>query len=86
MNLLVIDTSAGSTVALVGDAGEFRGGHPDPRSHAEQLALALEGVLRAGPAPEAVVVGTGPAPFTGLRAGIVTARAFAFARGLPLWG
>ena len=34
----------------------------------------------------AVVVGLGPGPFTGLRVGLVTARTFAFARGIPVLG
>jgi tRNA threonylcarbamoyl adenosine modification protein YeaZ len=33
-----------------------------------------------------IVVGTGPAPFTGLRAGIVSAKALAFATGAELLG
>lgn len=33
-----------------------------------------------------VIVGMGPGPFTGLRTGIVFAKAFAFARGLPIHG
>nr|NLD40638.1 tRNA (adenosine(37)-N6)-threonylcarbamoyltransferase complex dimerization subunit type 1 TsaB [Actinomycetales bacterium] len=79
---LAIDTSSGSTVVL----GSRRAVSPDPRAHAEQLGVLLAEVLEGAPVPEAVVVGTGPAPFTGLRAGIVTASAFAFARGLPLHG
>ena len=34
----------------------------------------------------AVVVGTGPGPFTGLRVGLVTAAAFADAVGVPAYG
>jgi tRNA threonylcarbamoyl adenosine modification protein YeaZ len=57
----------------------------DGRRHAELLALGLREVLGAGE-PEVVVVGVGPGPFTGLRVGIVTAAAFAEARGLPVHG
>lgn len=34
----------------------------------------------------AVVAGTGPAPFTGLRVGLVTARTMALALDVPAWG
>ncbi|OMH23102.1 tRNA (adenosine(37)-N6)-threonylcarbamoyltransferase complex dimerization subunit type 1 TsaB [Tersicoccus phoenicis] len=68
----------------------------DTRHHAEQLAPAVAGLLDrldssgaspgARPRPDAVVVGTGPGPFTGLRAGIMTARTLAFAWDVPCWG
>lgn len=80
--VLAIDTSAGSAVTL----GERSAAHSDPRAHAEQLAVLLAEVLDGAPTPDAVVVGVGPAPYTGLRAGIVTASTFAFARGIPVMG
>lgn len=46
-------------------------------------------LARAGLAPrdlDRVVVGTGPAPFTGLRVGLVTARTFGLAAGVPVVG
>jgi len=62
----------------------------DPRKHAELL---MPGVLavaaEAGVALRelaAVVVGTGPGPFTGLRVGLVTAAALGDALGLPVHG
>lgn len=64
----------------------------DTRHHAEQLTPAVADLLShlastTGAArPDAVVVGTGPGPFTGLRAGIMTARALAFAWDVPCWG
>jgi tRNA threonylcarbamoyl adenosine modification protein YeaZ len=57
----------------------------DARRHGEVLAPNLLEVLRAGQ-PDLVVVGVGPGPFTGLRVGIVTAAAFAEARGIPVRG
>lgn len=84
--LLCIDTSAGSAAALVG-AGEPRSAVDlDTRAHAENLAELVAVILRDAPEPAAVVVGTGPAPFTGLRVGLVTAEAFALARGLRVLG
>lgn len=61
-----------------------------PRGHAEQLSdLVRQAMDEAGvgrPDVTGVVVGTGPAPFTGLRVGLVTARMLAFAWGVPVWG
>lgn len=85
MNLLCIDTSEGSQVALVTPDGIERARSGDPRGHAEHLAPLLARVTCSAPV-DAVVVGTGPAPFTGLRVGIVSAEAFAHARGVPVHG
>jgi len=58
-----------------------------PRGHAELLAGMVEAVLAdAGVRPERIVVGTGPATFTGLRVGLVTARTLAYAWGIPVDG
>lgn len=61
---------------------------PDSRHHAENLtpmvarALAEAGIER----PDAIVVGTGPGAFTGLRAGLMTARMLARAWEVKLYG
>lgn len=57
----------------------------DARRHGELLAPAVREVL-AGARPDAVVVGTGPGPFTGLRVGLMTAAALSDALGVPAYG
>jgi tRNA threonylcarbamoyl adenosine modification protein YeaZ len=63
---------------------------PSGNRHAELLTPAIrEALADAGVgmrAVEAVVVGLGPGPFTGLRVGVVTAATIADARGLPAVG
>ncbi|MUN64954.1 tRNA (adenosine(37)-N6)-threonylcarbamoyltransferase complex dimerization subunit type 1 TsaB [Kocuria sediminis] len=92
MLLLCLDSSAVASAALVTGAGEIAGSFvsPDTRSHAEVLAPAVRDLLDGhgltGTGLDGVLVGTGPGPFTGLRAGIATARALAFAWDLPLHG
>ncbi|WP_372513251.1 tRNA (adenosine(37)-N6)-threonylcarbamoyltransferase complex dimerization subunit type 1 TsaB [Mycobacterium stomatepiae] len=62
----------------------------DARAHAERLtpnvlaALADAGLTMAD--LDAVVVGCGPGPFTGLRAGMATAAAYGHALGVPVHG
>ena len=62
----------------------------DTRRHAESLGQMLSEALSApGVADrplDAVVAATGPAPFTGLRAGLVTARVVGRTRGIPVHG
>jgi tRNA threonylcarbamoyladenosine biosynthesis protein TsaB len=62
----------------------------DARRHGELLGPAIRDVLaEAGLAPRdllAVVSGTGPGPYTGLRVGMVTAAAFADAANIPVYG
>lgn len=57
----------------------------DARRHGELLAQGVREVL-GGARPDAVVVGTGPGPFTGLRVGLMTAAATADAHGIPAYG
>jgi tRNA threonylcarbamoyl adenosine modification protein YeaZ len=88
--LLAIDTSAGSSVAVVDrDAGILaQEDEAGTRRHAEVVGvLILRALERAGVAPHelsGVVAGMGPGPFTGLRVGIAAARAFAAGIGRPL--
>ncbi|OBI12988.1 tRNA (adenosine(37)-N6)-threonylcarbamoyltransferase complex dimerization subunit type 1 TsaB [Mycobacterium sp. E2497] len=62
----------------------------DARAHAERLtpnvvaALADAGLTMGD--LEAVVVGCGPGPFTGLRVGMATAAAYGHALGIPVHG
>lgn len=62
----------------------------DARAHAEQLTPNIVGSLTdAGLGVsdlDAVVVGCGPGPFTGLRVGMATAAAYGHALGLPVHG
>ena len=87
--LLAIDTSAGTSVAVV-DAGRVlaEADEPGTRRHAEAIGTLLHAALAdAGLEPgqiTGVVAGMGPGPFTGLRVGIAAARAFAFGIGVPV--
>jgi tRNA threonylcarbamoyl adenosine modification protein YeaZ len=62
----------------------------DARRHGELLAGAIEKVLRGAGASHAdltgLAVGVGPGPYTGLRAGVVTAKVLASALGIPADG
>lgn len=86
--ILAIDTSTGTSVALVDDSGEViaERGDATPLQHVERIGPFLEECLVAGGGRvDAVAVGIGPGPFTGLRVGIAAAQAFAEGRGVPLW-
>ncbi|MFJ4044480.1 tRNA (adenosine(37)-N6)-threonylcarbamoyltransferase complex dimerization subunit type 1 TsaB [Microbacterium sp. NPDC089987] len=82
--ILAVDTSLGTTVAVVDADGRTVAevSTPDPLGHAEVIGDLLAQVARPGITH--VVAGMGPGPFTGLRIGIAAARAFALGRGIPL--
>lgn len=86
--LLSIDTSAGTSVALVDlDAGVIaEHSSENTRGHAELIGTLIERCLQGvDPASlSGVVAGMGPGPFTGLRVGIAAARAFALGIGKPV--
>ncbi|MGQ0576060.1 MAG: tRNA (adenosine(37)-N6)-threonylcarbamoyltransferase complex dimerization subunit type 1 TsaB [Pseudonocardia sp.] len=95
MLVLAIDTATSAVVAGVvelSDAVDTRAARvaQDARKHGELL---MPGVLaacaEAGVAlrdVDAVVVGRGPGPYTGLRVGLVTAAALGDALGVPVLG
>jgi tRNA threonylcarbamoyl adenosine modification protein YeaZ len=94
--ILAIDTATPAVTAGVvrrdGDTIEVLAQRVtvDARAHAEQLtpnAVAALADARVGVEDlEAVVVGCGPGPFTGLRVGMATAAAYGHALGVPVHG
>ena len=77
----IVDTTTGESVDRVVS---------DTRAHNEQLIPTIEQLLNdtslTYPDLSAIVVGTGPGPFTGLRVGMATASALGVALGLPVHG
>jgi tRNA threonylcarbamoyl adenosine modification protein YeaZ len=90
--LLAFDTATSAvTVALHDGAGVIaEESATDARRHGELLSLFIGKVLvSAGAAAgelTAVAVGTGPGPYTGLRAGLVTAKVLGSALGIRVDG
>lgn len=87
--ILAIDTSAGTSVALVLD-GVVLSSHSvaDTMRHAEVVGVLIDAVLRESQVSPSditgVAAGMGPGPFTGLRVGIAAAETFALGINAPL--
>ena len=98
MRILSIDSSLGTQLAVVDAAPAAtralqvlsQDEQADTRRHAESLGQMLSQALSAPEVAErpldAVVAAIGPAPFTGLRAGLVTAGVIGRTRGVPVHG
>jgi tRNA threonylcarbamoyl adenosine modification protein YeaZ len=94
--VLAIDTSSAAVTAAVvdvsSDAALVRAERVtlNSRGHGEYLAPAIAQCLaEAAAAPgdlAAIVAGTGPGPFTGLRVGLVTAAVMGDVLGIPAYG
>jgi tRNA threonylcarbamoyladenosine biosynthesis protein TsaB len=92
MRVLAIETveTSGSVAALVGQQLLCEIRLPAGQRSAQSLAPAISRLLgEVGWRPgdvELVAVASGPGSFTGLRIGVTTAKAFAFAAGCPVIG
>lgn len=88
--LLAFDTATAHVTVALHDGSRVvaEWGSDESMRHGETLAPAIEAVLgQAGASARdltRVAVGAGPGPFTGLRVGLVTARTFGFALGIPV--
>lgn len=92
MLLLAFDTSSPAITVALHDGDRLLAEHAvvDARRHGELLAPGIARVLEhAGKTPSDltdIAVGVGPGPFTGLRVGLMTARALADALPVQLHG
>jgi tRNA threonylcarbamoyl adenosine modification protein YeaZ len=90
--VLAIDTSTPAVTAGVVADGQVLAERVtvDARAHAERITPnVLAAIADAGRTMadlNAVVVGCGPGPFTGLRVGMATAAAYGHALGIPVYG
>ncbi|GII53099.1 tRNA (adenosine(37)-N6)-threonylcarbamoyltransferase complex dimerization subunit type 1 TsaB [Planotetraspora thailandica] len=90
--VLAFDTATPAVTAALHDGGRVLAESTtiDARRHGELLAPAVERVLREAGVTlrdlTAIVAGTGPGPYTGLRVGLMTATALATTAGVPAFG
>ena len=85
---LAIDTSTNRTsVAVInGESLIWSESHEGASEHTESLIKLINEAMKQIKNIDQVIVGMGPGPFTGLRAGIAFAQSFAFGRGIPCHG
>ena len=95
MREIALDTQSATAVAIIEDGRVIARAHNDSgRHHAESITPLVREALQAAGLPaqladagiDRVLVGTGPATFTGLRAGLVSARVLARVAGVPAYG
>ena len=95
MREIALDTQSATAVAIIEDGRVIARAHNDSgRHHAESITPLVREALQAAGLPaqladagiDRVLVGTGPAPFMGLRAGLVSARVLARVAGVPAYG
>jgi tRNA threonylcarbamoyladenosine biosynthesis protein TsaB len=90
--LLAFDTATPAVTVALHDGARVIAAESavDARRHGELLATSIRAVLAAAGAAAAdltgIAVGVGPGPYTGLRAGLVTARVLGSALGVPVHG
>jgi len=91
--ILAIDSATTRVVVAVGtlngdliDATDWPAGYRHGETLLPAIAALLERLDLAPASLGAIVVGTGPGAFTGLRVGIATAKGLAHALGLPIIG
>jgi tRNA threonylcarbamoyl adenosine modification protein YeaZ len=92
MLVLAFDTASPAVTAALHDGERVLAESTtiDARRHGELLVPSVEEVLREAGASlrdvTAIVAGTGPGPYTGLRVGLMTAQALSSTVGAPAYG